>query len=99
MSAGRHTPGPWKSVPIAAGVPRRIIAPTDSEKCGPLEICTLADVSRVDDANAALIAAAPALLAALELVASMHAMPNRTYRDNVGALAAVRAAIALARAE
>ena len=104
----QHTPGPWKALPPSRGFVC-VIAPTTSEKCGPLEICAIGDVSRVDIANAALIAAAPALLAALtELHRLVEVTDNIVetsdrygiyHNDMMDALDAAEVAIKQARGE
>ncbi len=59
-----HTPGPWQSRRRHATAPIEIVAPDGQE----VAITSARHPLDADDANARLIAAAPALLAAAEAV-------------------------------
>jgi hypothetical protein len=94
MSNTKHTQGPWSYKVTSSwgsgsilGGDRKGIAAIASSIKRPCE---------ENLANAALIVAAPRMLAALRLVAAMHAMPNGIYQDHIGAMGAVRAALAAA---
>jgi len=67
----RHTPGPWQ---VKSAWPHRI-------KAGKQTICTITSSTSGDEqvkgANARLIAAAPQLAEALELLLQDHGLPNR----------------------
>ena len=68
----KHTPGPWTINPPAtcnATFPRTVHHLQFEEPLGQKnEICVMVDASFESDANARLIAAAPALLADIEML-------------------------------
>lgn len=88
MSAGKHTPGPWRSI-------QRIICEA-SERCG-----TVAQVFGEGDrseANAALIAAGPDMLDALEEISrELMCKPGDTFAGGVCLHCIAQAAISKAK--
>ena len=98
MNDAKHTPGPW-AVEDVSGVARQIyVTATDHRRGTPFIVAlvyqkTPADQSQPEDvaanmANARLIAAAPDLLAALQVIA------NGDYDNAHNPKAAARIAIA-----
>ncbi len=87
----KHTPGPWTLHPTALHPAVRSVGTPDA---GPRRICTVGTMNGnpVDKANARLIAAAPELLDALELIAN-------TGMDARQCMLTARAAIAKATGE
>lgn len=96
----KHTPGPW----INAGN-GDIIAIHPTQCGGVKDVCTVyMTESDEDDANARLIAAAPDLLAALEMILPILLDWHSDFPDSVGskeepAVRAARAAIAKAKGD
>jgi len=93
MSA-QHTPGPWAiivDVPGAAVGYRAIVKNNDGQ---PGDI--ICNPSPMGEANARLIAAAPDLLAALQMVDRIWSNDQTANIDPESPLAIVRAAIAKA---
>lgn len=87
-----HTPGPWVIHPTAHHPAVRSVG---TAEVGPKRICTVGTMtgSKVDIANAALIAAAPDLLAALQ---AMVNYANLGAYQRADAFNAAHAAIAKA---
>ncbi len=63
--ANKHTPGPWYFDTDERSICR-------GEENGRVRVCQIDDISREDNANARLIAAAPDLLEALRDMVSDH---------------------------
>lgn len=95
----QHTPGPWANIGI--GFDTEIIAGVGS--VDPLKVVRIATVydcslsMEVQEANAHLIAAAPDLLAALELVAGLD--EGMLTSPTLAVVKNCRAAIAKAKGE
>ena len=91
----KHTPGPWRisGYNENMGYPEPVIAGMVNGRTAYVAVCI--ECQRMDDANAKLIAAAPELLEALELMIDTH--------DEGGwptaSIAIARAAIAKAKGE
>lgn len=104
MEAAAHTPGPWRATDAEApaGVEISILASDDDEpRIASLGVGTrrARDEHRT---NARLIAAAPAMLAALEIAVTTLEAAYIADRQNLSAKLAAqggRAALALARGE
>ena len=62
----QHTPGPWRDT----GIPKKYDA-IQIAGDGPAAVCLVHRANRNAEANARLIASAPALLAALEAIAAL----------------------------
>lgn len=93
MTQTQHTPGPWQYWPSIGQVNR----PGD-----PNQICNIppnGDKKPADenDANARLIAAAPELLEALEMVVNIATHPKATKADIKRIAEEARAALAKAK--
>lgn len=98
MSTMKHTPGPWRIELGRYGVPRAIRGPESAEFRNIINWNGLSSPSRPESvANARLIAAAPDLLEALEMLAD----PMRTPTDGDPSVLRefARAAIAKAKGE
>ena len=91
MDKPKHTPGPWF---VGAQTPLR---PTRTIYHQPFGLGDIAEVFNEDDAS--LIAAAPDMLAALELVEACIPWGTIPVSVNQSIYAAVRAAIAQAKGE
>ncbi len=100
-----HTPGPWHTIPANTGEKATdILACPDGDPEGRL-VCAVHDTADTEgEANARLICAAPALLAACESLVAAH----DAYRaDDAGVsddvldaiMAQIRAAVARAKGE
>jgi hypothetical protein len=87
MSDAKHTPGPWGFVGEILTGPRGLKLGTFSEGPG---------LGYAADANARLIAAAPELLEALQLVVDKLGSDFELYREQQFAIDTARAAIAKA---
>lgn len=78
MTQPRHTPGPWELLAgdcrwiVSGGADGRTVASVETEDCGRR--------LRHADADAALIASAPALLAACEALLDTDGEPNEDIK-------------------
>jgi hypothetical protein len=94
-----HTPGPWERGNNEGFWGQNCCIEADTE-IGPVVVCDFVHSSAVEeDANAALIAAAPDLLAACQAFVDWWEQEGQGERALRGALAAARAAIARAGGE
>lgn len=95
MDKAKHTQGPWTLDTClhiyGLGEPKPIDGFPGGVSVEEVHVCTAKTY-----ADAALIAAAPELLAALEAVDEFAKNPDQLSRDHDGVLAQVRAAIAKA---
>ena len=92
MSAGKHTPGPWAILPESRGF---IIVARNAF----YDVAIVRDVGNEDNKkNARLIAAAPQLLEALELLADLLPDP-KLDTDDVQRKLVMKARVAIAAAE
>lgn len=89
----KHTPGPWNSTRASAGGHNII-----TSEVAPLDVCVVSKAGKSAaeiDANCALIAAAPELLAA---VRSAHHMLTRDYIDPAKLVVIEKCSAAFAKA-
>ena len=94
-----HTPGPWETHQQAEGYNSlRVCKPTEDGECRSIADAEILRMPREEaEANARLIAAAPALLEALEAVAKLLDQGQPVDPEHDGAW--IRGAIAQAREE
>lgn len=105
MNEMKHTPGPWMVIHHKCIHPHITIAQNAGTSLRDRSIAYIDGHMHEDNANAALIAAAPDLLAALQMVVDslvtwIEIAEDEDLRDyDNNALSAARAAIAKARGE
>lgn len=99
MSTTKHTPGPWVvDKPFPNGANLYVCANDENKESFYVAVMPLYDEHlRVQrDANANLIAAAPELLAALDLFVTLHKQPTSFKSDFRNALIIAEKAMAKA---
>ena len=91
----KFTPGPWRITTDAQGFPQHLVAEGYTTVCSFLTSVKRMCPSEQIDANARLIAAAPALYEALKKCANVCAGETTTKRGLIEALESAKAALAL----